>query len=209
MSGQTMAESAEDIVANSKEKPGWLSLEYHPLSCRDSALKALVNRDASGFLTLVDNCYSVEITWLNQGVLLQLGILEDAFFNAMVRTRTNNRGDYALIDSLVERLDRARLRDAGDPLPDSGPWTIYRGVAGHGKARRVRGYSWTKNQDKAAWFANRGVVFGLPDPAVFCTTVQEPEILFYSNGREEEEFCVNLPPGHPVKRVKLAEELER
>ncbi len=38
--------------------------------------------------------------------------------------------------------------------------------------------------------------------------VREPEILFYSNERKEEEFCVNLPPGHPVKRVKLAEELE-
>ena len=37
---------------------------------------------------------------------------------------------------------------------------------------------------------------------------QEPEILFYSNERQEEEFFVNLPPGHSVKRVKLAEELE-
>ena len=41
-------------------------------------------------------------------------------------------------------------------------------------------------------------VYGLADPAVFCTTVQEPEILFYSNDRQEEEFIVNLPPGYPL-----------
>ena len=171
-------------------------------------MKALAKRDATGFLLLVDNLDGVRITYFNQGILSQLGILEDAFVDAVIKTRTNNHDDYALVDSLVERLDRARLRALGDPLPDSGPWTIYRGVAGHGKARRVRGYSWTGDQEQAAWFANRGAVFDLPDPAVFCTTVQEPEILFYSNERQEEEFFVNLPPGHSVKRVKLAEELE-
>lgn len=128
----------------------------------------------------------------------QFGILEDAFLHAITATRTNNHVDHALIDSLVKRLDRARLLAAGDPLPGSGPWTIYRGVAGHGRARRIRGYSWTDNPDQAAWFATR---YNGPDPAVFCTTVQEPEILFYSNERKEGEFCVKLPPRHPAERV--------
>ena len=88
-----MAPAAEDIVANLEEEPGWFSLKDHPPELRDHARKALVERDALGFLSLVDNRY------------------DDA-----------------------------------------------------------------------------------PDPAVFRTTVQEPEILFYSNERQEEEFCVNLPP---------------
>ena len=187
-----MAESAEDIVANLEEKPGSFSLRYHPAESRDLARKALVERDALGFLRLVDNRYGLRIAYTNQGILNQLGILEDAFYNAMIDTRTNNHTEYALIDGLVKRLDRDRLRAAGDPLPGSAPWTIYRGVAGHGKARRVRGYFWTGDQEGAAWFANR--YDDGPDPAVFRTTVHEPEILFYSNERQEEEFCVNLPP---------------
>ena len=202
-----MAPAAEDIVANLEEEPGWFSLKDHPPELRDHARKALVERDALGFLCLVDNLYSLRITYLNQGILRQLGILEDAFCHAITATRTNNNIDYRLIDSLVRGLDRDRLRAAGDPLPGSAPWTIYRGVAGHGKARRVRGYSWTGDQEGAAWFANR--YDDGPDPAVFRTTVHEPEILFYSNERQEEEFCVNLPTGHPVKRVKLAEKLKR
>lgn len=54
---------ARDIVANSKEKPGFFSLEYHPPEFREHARKALAERDASGFLMLVDNRYSLRITF--------------------------------------------------------------------------------------------------------------------------------------------------
>ena len=160
-----VANSADTIVAYLEAELGFLSLEYHPPELREYARQALAKRDAFEFLCYAGNHHGLKIAYLNRGILAHLGILEPAFFNAMIDTRTNNHGDYALIDSLVERLDRARLRVAGDPLPGSGPWTIYRGVAGHGKARRVRGYSWTADQEQAAWFAHR--YDDGPDPAVF------------------------------------------
>src|SRR5215471_6491506 len=39
--------------------------------------------------------------------------------------------------SLFEAADRSKLREARDPLPNTGPFTSFRGVGGRGSARRV------------------------------------------------------------------------
>lgn len=192
------AKAAREIVFRAD-----IDLRYYPDVLEDRALEALAERDALGFLALAENDYSTEIVFFNQAVLKELGIFEEAFAVAVVAPRLNNHRDYRLLNDMVPRLDRERLRTAGDPLPGTEPWTIYRGVAGRGKARRIRGYSWTGGLERAAWFANRAAeTFGLDDPAVFCATVREPEILFYSSDRQEEEFFVDLPSDYAVKRVR-------
>jgi hypothetical protein len=98
--------------------------------------------------------------------------------------------------------DRARLRAAGDPLPEP-PFTLYRGVAGRGPARRVRGFSWTASRERGPWFADRFTSL-LHDPAVYTITVGEESILAYVNERQEEEFIVDpLALGHRPVRVSV------
>ena len=102
--------------------------------------------------------------------------------------------------------DSERLRACGDPLPGHGPFTIFRGVAGRGSARRVRGLSWTGSQERAEWFAQR-LARILPNPAVFKVTVSEADVIAYvhsgKQGRGEEEFIVLLPQSSRPVRVPL------
>lgn len=81
-----------------------------------------------------------------------------------------------------------------------GPWTLYRGVAGCGKSRWIRGYSWTDSIDRACWFAAR---FDLPSPAVFETVCDESRLLAYTNQRGESEYIVSVSD---VKRVKMTKD---
>jgi hypothetical protein len=94
---------------------------------------------------------------------------------------------------LFFRLDPLKLMDAGDTLPDGDSFNVYRGVAGTGAKRRVRGYSWTGDVAIATMFAElRAHRYGLPNPAVFRATVRRQDILAYVNesGRNEQEFLI-------------------
>jgi len=115
---------------------------------------------------MADNVHGVALVWRNQGVLKVQGAYEPALLSAWIDTRTNHH--YVprwVVDDLFRSADRERLRAAGDPLPSVGPFTLYRGVSGRGRARRVRGISWTSSLEKAIWFAHRFASLG--DPAVF------------------------------------------
>jgi hypothetical protein len=94
--------------------------------------------------------------------------------------------------------DRAKFLAAGDELPGPGPFTVYRGVAGCGKARRIRGLSWTLSLQRAAWFANR---FRLADPAVYRLTADDAQVLAYLNTRyrNEEELLILVGETKPVR----------
>jgi hypothetical protein len=71
--------------------------------------------------------------------------------------------------------------------------------------RRIRGYSWTGDIEMAWWFADRGVLFGAGNPAVFEAEIPEELVLFYDNGRNEHEYVCLLPAGYPVGRIKRVE----
>jgi hypothetical protein len=116
--------------------------------------------------------------------------------------RENLSRAYSVVEAVVSLVDREKLRALGDLLPAGPPWTVYRGVAGKRRARRVRGWSWTSDLDRAWWFAERFPSFG--DPAVFVATIEREHILFYTDDRNEKEFVLDLPARHPVKRVKRA-----
>lgn len=165
-----------------------------PAVLRADAITRLAAGDVLGFLVTAGNEHSLSLVMMNAGTLLDRGLYEPALLHAMTASRTNNAKFPAQhLVYLVSLADRGKLRAAGEPLPGSGPFTVYRGVAGRTTARRVRGLSWTFSLPLAAWFANRGsTVFGLPDPAVYRLTVPEPWALAYVNGshRGEEELFV-------------------
>jgi hypothetical protein len=135
---------------------------------------------------------ALSLVWRNRGLLLQLGVFEQALFNAYTGGNfTQRQWPYLALQRLFALADRDRLRAAGDPLPGPGPYTLYRGVAGLPRHRRVRGYSWTASFEKAQWFANRFAALA-SDPQVYRLEVPERTVLAYSNERQEEEFLVKL-----------------
>ena len=72
-------------------------------------------------------------------------------------------------------------------------------MAGVGKYRRVRGVSWTASKRIAYWFATR--YDHLANPAVFEAIVPEPDILAYTNDRNEHEFI--FIPSRDLRRRRL------
>jgi hypothetical protein len=112
---------------------------------------------------------------------------------AFTGCRVNNAYWLLIMLELVfDQADKDRLRAAGDPLPGPGPFTLYRGVAGRGSKRRVRGMSWTGSIERARWFATRWRErFG--NPGVYQAIVFEADVLAYVNHRQEDEYIVRLP----------------
>jgi hypothetical protein len=164
-------------------------------------MTALENRDALGFLIKASNEYSLDLVYWNISTLQSLGIYEVTLLHAFTATRTNNRKwPIHELRYLFEAADRARLKAAGDPLAGSGPFTIYRGVAGRGPARCVRGFSWSVSLDRAHWFASR--LRHLHDPAVYQLRVDESSVLAYTNSRKEDDFIIM--PSASMKPVRVA-----
>ena len=177
-----------------------LWLEPIPPRSRYKAIAALEEGNSTGFLLPASNEYHLDLVYRNQGALLKRGIYEPALFDALIDTRVNNhRWPMDDLRFMFERANRDRLLAAGDPLPGPGPFTIFRGVAGKGRARRVRGFSWTSLLEKAQWFARR---LYLPDPAVFQVTVGIEDVLAYTDEREEQDFTVLLPDSAKPVRLK-------
>lgn len=87
--------------------------------------------------------------------------------------------------------DRDRLLSAGDTLPDDlgSPFTIYRGQ----DLSEEVGMSWTLSRDRAEWFAQRNAEHIDEDgeTGVIEMQVTVEDILFYDNGREEQEVVVD------------------
>jgi hypothetical protein len=161
--------------------------------------------DALGFLGLADNLAGLDLVLRNLQPLRAAGLYEQALVCAYVKTRTNwRRFPHDVIKSLFRAADRDRLRACGEPLPGAGPFTVYRGVCGRGRARRVRGISWTGSLAVAAWFANRFAERDLPDAAVYRADVDAAAVLAFLHddaGRGEDEYLVLLPDSCRVRRV--------
>jgi hypothetical protein len=179
----------------------WLKPIPHPL--RAPACAALEAGDLSAFFCTASNEASLELVFHNHDVLMKSGLYEKALINAFVATRTNNHHwPLHLLRRMFALADRTRLRAVGNALPGPGPFTIYRGVAGSGAAQRVRGISWTACRETARWFARR---YNLPNPDVFCSVVNETDVLVYTNRRNEEEFLVPLPDNNRPDRLPRIE----
>ncbi|GAB4371902.1 MAG: hypothetical protein Kow00128_20250 [Deltaproteobacteria bacterium] len=194
-------------------KPGMSVVGLNPFLL-GRANEALEERDGVGFMVLVGNERRVEHLFDNLHLLRDRGMYESALHETYTSQWTNPAlrlpVPHHVWRFFFSIADRDRLRACGDPLPGPGPFTLYRGVSGRGKARRVKGFSWTGRQDVARWFAGL-MAYGdgrnLPDPAVFVATVPESAVLFYTDGRNEEEYVI-FPDGINPRRVeKVGREL--
>jgi hypothetical protein len=131
---------------------------------------------------------------------------ERELLSAFIRT---NHATWTIpnLRHLFRKADPARLRAAGDPLPGSGPFTVYRGVAGRGRDRLVRGLSWTGSIEVADAFARdhaRRIAqwCAFPDPGVYRMTIGINAVLAYTNKEEEQEFVVMLPATARPERMR-------
>jgi hypothetical protein len=184
---------------------GSLWLDPIPAFAHGDAIAALDEGDSVGFLMFGSNTESIALVARNAAALIQRGLFEETLLQAFVASRTNNaHHSMTGLRWLFSLANRAKLRAAGDRLPSAGPFTVYRGVAGKGAARRIRGLSWTDSQETARWFANRFASV-LPDPAVYQVTVEEQHVLAYlhDKGRNESEYIVALPAAARPKRVEV------
>ena len=168
---------------------------------KEHAIKAFEDGNVSVFLSLAPNTYCLELVVRNTLLLRRRGIFEETLLKAITATRSNNlRTPLTTLRKLILSADRSKLLAAGDPLPGSGPFTLYRGVAGRQRDRRVRGISWTGMLEKAGWFAQR---FGdLEDPAVYKAVVEANHVAAYvGDHRNEDEFIIVLPRSVKVERI--------
>ena len=177
-------------------------LRLIPRQLRDMALAALSARDALGFVCRADHDYGLLLVARNAPLLQSLGIYEAALVQAFMDCRTNHhRYPPSMLHSLFARANRGRLRAAGAPLPGHGPYTLYRGVAGRGRARRIYGVSWTTALSIAQWFADRAAEWRLADPAVYEITVPKRAVLAYLDERQEREMLVLVPRTVRAQRI--------
>jgi hypothetical protein len=97
---------------------------------------------------------------------------------------------------MLNIADRKKLQSMGDPLPENkDTYTLYRGIAGKGAARRKYGHSWTGTLETAIWFAQR---LYFDKPVVYKADVPKDCICFYTNERDEDEYVCLTP-----KELKL------
>lgn len=169
----------------------------------DDALIAWRDGDIRGILCFMSNTRGLAFVLNNIRPLRKKGLYEKALFDAYIRTRTNwSYWSPSSIEFMFGVADPEKLAQAGDPLPNHESFTLYRGVGGIGRARRVSGHSWTSSLDTAIWFAKRAKSFGLNDPAVFTVTVHRKSIMACSNKRNEQEYFLKLPLPVRPKRIR-------
>jgi|SRR5581483_3718522 len=179
-----------------------LWLDPIPPELRQQAQEAFAAGSMVRFLGLASNEHGLSLVVMNARALKAIGAYEAALLGAFIHTRVNNRSwPLVQLRFLFEQSDRGRLRAAGDLLPAGEQFTLYRGVAGRGSARRVRGLSWTGSRERAEWFASRAAGWKLHDPAVYRAVVGREDIYAYVNERREEEYVVLLPRNSRLVRV--------
>jgi hypothetical protein len=165
-------------------------LEAIPQELRGKALAAWNKGAWLQFLLFADNVNRLLLVANNMQILKERGFYEEALLEAFTSTRVNNRRwDPLTLSLLFKYADLDQLRKLA-PLPHDGPFTIFRGVGGRGRARRVRGFSWTGDLEQARFFARRAQAFRLHDPAIYQVTVCADVVVAFNNERSEQEFIV-------------------
>lgn len=157
-----------------------------PYGLTDKQIEALNRGDVDGLLKEFGNdSRSLLFVINNMAALKRRGVYEKALARAWINVEGNHHHvPLRTIGAAFEAADRQKLLAAGDSLPPGrGVFTVYRGVAGKGHARRIRGLSWTTSLPTACWFALR---LHLADPAIFASWVNWYEILWHKSGTEDE-----------------------
>jgi hypothetical protein len=119
---------------------------------------------------------------------------------AITAPRLNHSGTpLGEIQSWLQFAGREKMLTAGEPLPTAGPFTLYRGVSGVGRSRRLRGVSWTDSIDVARFFCDR---FSFEKPAIITMTIAAEHVYSYTNDRKEREFMVIVPGSMRLRQME-------
>lgn len=155
---------------------------------RSQAAEAFEQGDAALFVYSCSGGAGLALVADNFPLLQQKGIYEACLFHAYTGTRSNFRAwPSKVIGFLFSIADQAKLRQAGDPIPRQSIFRVFRGVAGHGAARRLRGFSWTLSVDAACWFAT---TYQLNAPSVLSAEITNQDVLaFHGDCVEQEVIC--------------------
>jgi len=131
--------------------------------------------------------------------LREMHMYERALLYAFSGVETSlHHWPFKEIKHMFEIADPDRMQAAGDEVPNQETFTLYRGVAGNGPAKRVKSVSWTASVEVAAFFAMR---FNHPDPAVYQIVVSNKEILAHNSGRSESEYLLKPSSIPQPKRI--------
>jgi len=185
-----------------------LSLVYS--NFHRQAVRYFDEGDAEGLLAPMVSAARLTFVFNNRYALRGRGIYAKALLFAMTSMNTSHWERRTIDHLLNDIVDRDELRKAGDELPGSGPFTVYRGVSGRGRNRRVRGLSWTDSLDIACYFASVRYDH-LPVGSVYSATVGTDEVYAYLNeneGRGEQEFIAR-PIAYRRMALQNREILER
>lgn len=124
--------------------------EGHALT-RQRLLEAWGEGNMEGVFSYLGNGPAMCFTFDNLRLLKERGLYEKALLLAYQGAKVNLSGwSPDIIKWMFSEADPAALRSCGGPLPEEDPVTLYRGVAGKGRQRRVSGLSWTTSLGVAA-----------------------------------------------------------
>ena len=186
-----------------RHKEGDLWLEAIPPADRPGAVAAFNERNLDGFLRFAPPTSAMGLVAENQQALVDCGLYEKGLLIAYSEAQTGRYSQEYLV-GLFEAGDPAKLRAAGDPLPNQASFTLYRGVRGYSdEGRVVRGLSWTDSVLIASWFAwwRKWPDDELIDPAVYRATVPRAAVVAFTTARGEREFLTR-GPWRNVRRVR-------
>jgi len=170
----------------------------------DQARESWDNGRDDEILLCMDNMEGLDWVWQHRNILRDRGTYEKALLEAYSRCRVN-WCHISLLDLkyLFTLADKNKMLLVGDPLPDQQIFTLYRGVSGKGKYRRVKGISWTSDLTIAAFFAQR-YKDKLEDPAVYQIKVARETIFarLHESCRNENEYLVPFLNDIRPKRLR-------
>ena len=176
-----------------------LNLSEVPPSDHDKAETCFMRGDGEG---LVYCAWRSELAFVcdNIGILRLRGIYEEALLCAFTAPKINfHNWRDTVIRYLFEQANRHKLRELAPP-PVGEEFVLYRGISGHGRARRKFGISWTGSLDVACWFALR---LCLAHPHVLTTVARRDEVLAYTNDGREDEYLIFVNRER-TKRLKIS-----
>ena len=171
-----------------------------PCKLLTQALQSAESGDVETLLAFLDNTTELSFVADNIEWLKSIGKYETALLSAYIDTQTNyTNWSLDLLKFLFSIASRPALLAAGETLPGAGPFVVFRGVAGKGAKRRLRGLSWTDDRERAIWFANRYAETGLEKPAVMRAEVMPAQVYAFCDDRNEREFICDIGQAFPIK----------
>jgi len=180
----------------------WQDVDQHPALIAQ-AKEYWLNKKDEAILTFMDNMVGLEWVGRHLHRFTERGTYEKVLLAAWSACRVNwSHYPIEYLRILFAIADREKMVSLGDPLPKHETFTLYRGVTGTGRRRRVSGISRTSDPQVATWFAKRFT----GEPAVYRITVNREMVYarLHESGRHENEYIVPFLQGIRPRLGSLA-----